>query len=298
MIRTRHFFYAALCLSAVVGVGAVLGFLNREKVAVNIAQETFFKEPALVAKSAVVYDLRDGKIIFSKEADAQLPLASLTKIMTALAAVSAIPEGTSIQISESDLRPEGDSGLQAGSLYKRDTLLSFALTASSNDAAEALGVAAVAYAGNLPSVGDLLKSGAEESGLTGSYFLNPTGLDISSSTAGAYGSATDIAKLLGELSSKAPHVLESTTRDKIEIPGDTKKRTLSNTNPNAARTPGLLASKTGYTDLAGGNLAIIFDAGLQHPVAIVVLGSTEEDRFTDVEKLISETRKAIAGDIK
>ena len=43
MIRTRHFFYAALCLSAVVGVGAVLGFLNREKVVVNIAQETFFK---------------------------------------------------------------------------------------------------------------------------------------------------------------------------------------------------------------------------------------------------------------
>ena len=54
--------------------------------------------------------------------------------------------------------------------------------------------------------------------------------------------------------------------------------TLANTNPDTTQIPGLLMSKTGYTDLAGGNLVIIFDAGIDHPVAIVVLGSTRDDR--------------------
>jgi len=53
--------------------------------------------------------------------------------------------------------------------------------------------------------------------------------------------------------------------------------------------PGILLSKTGYTDLAGGNLVVVFDAGINHRVAVVVLGSTQTARFTDVEKLIHAT---------
>ena len=48
-----------------------------------------------------------------------------------------------------------------------------------------------------------------------------------------------------------------------------------------------IASKTGFTDLAGGNLVIAFDAGLSHPIIISVLGSTQEGRFRDVEKLVT-----------
>lgn len=50
-----------------------------------------------------------------------------------------------------------------------------------------------------------------------------------------------------------------------------------------------MASKTGLTDLAGGNLAIAFDAGLGHPIVVVVLGSTEDGRLTDVENLVDAT---------
>jgi D-alanyl-D-alanine carboxypeptidase len=49
----------------------------------------------------------------------------------------------------------------------------------------------------------------------------------------------------------------------------------------------LIASKTGYTDLAGGNLAVAFDAGVNRPIVIAVLGSSREERFSDVEKLAS-----------
>ena len=62
-------------------------------------------------------------------------------------------------------------------------------------------------------------------------------------------------------------------------------RGIPNTNQTVQMFPGIEASKTGYTDLAGGNLAVIIDATLGHPVAIVVLGSTKEGRFEDVQIL-------------
>jgi D-alanyl-D-alanine carboxypeptidase len=49
--------------------------------------------------------------------------------------------------------------------------------------------------------------------------------------------------------------------------------------------PGLIGGKTGYTDLAGGNLAIVFDADIGHPVIVVALHSTKEGRFEDVRAL-------------
>jgi D-alanyl-D-alanine carboxypeptidase len=58
-----------------------------------------------------------------------------------------------------------------------------------------------------------------------------------------------------------------------------------NTNVSINQISGLLASKTGFTNLAGGNLAVVFDAGFMHPVVIVVLGSTVDGRFSDVVNL-------------
>ena len=58
--------------------------------------------------------------------------------------------------------------------------------------------------------------------------------------------------------------------------------------------PGLLASKTGYTDLANGNLVIAFNVGPMHPVIVAVLGSSQEGRFTDVEKLVNASIAKIA----
>jgi D-alanyl-D-alanine carboxypeptidase len=59
--------------------------------------------------------------------------------------------------------------------------------------------------------------------------------------------------------------------------------------------PGLLLSKTGYTDLAGGNLALVFDSGIGHPIAVVVLGSSQKARFTDGTTLVAATLAHFAG---
>jgi D-alanyl-D-alanine carboxypeptidase len=63
-----------------------------------------------------------------------------------------------------------------------------------------------------------------------------------------------------------------------------------NTNYYIDEIPGIIGSKTGYTDLAGGNLVVAFDAGLNRPIIISVLGSTRQERFTDVMKLVAEVQ--------
>ena len=64
---------------------------------------------------------------------------------------------------------------------------------------------------------------------------------------------------------------------------------VTNTNQGVEHISGIIGSKTGYTDLAGGNLVVVVDIGINHPVAIAVLGSTREDRFSDVKQLIAAT---------
>ena len=54
-------------------------------------------------------------------------------------------------------------------------------------------------------------------------------------------------------------------------------------------------SKTGFTDLAGGNLALVFDAGIEHPIAVVVLGSSKKERFTDASALVAAAFAHFAG---
>jgi len=69
-----------------------------------------------------------------------------------------------------------------------------------------------------------------------------------------------------------------------------------NTNQLTDDIPLLIGSKTGFTETAGGNLVVAFDAGLAHPVIIVVLGSTPEGRFNDIKTLIDATLQYASHD--
>jgi D-alanyl-D-alanine carboxypeptidase len=69
------------------------------------------------------------------------------------------------------------------------------------------------------------------------------------------------------------------------------------TNQAIESLPGAEASKTGYTDMAGGNLGVVVDISLGHPVVIVVLGSTKEGRFRDMSILYNTLRKSLGSGI-
>ncbi|HRH55992.1 MAG TPA: serine hydrolase [Candidatus Paceibacterota bacterium] len=260
---------------------------------VALAPEAF-TGVALEGKAAIVYDLTTGETLYEKNSRSQLPLASLTKLLTVYAASQALSAGSTVTITDSALRSEGESGFVAGERFAFGDLARLALVSSSNDATAAIAeTAAVARA---TTGKNLLAGAASALGLSQTYALNGTGLDESTSVSGAYGSAKDIAVLSGEILKKAPDIARATVESSFSITSlDGVRHSLPNTNQEIVRVPNALLSKTGFTDLAGGNLAVVYDAGMGHPVAVVVLGSSRDGRFTDVRALIARADRYFAG---
>jgi D-alanyl-D-alanine carboxypeptidase len=120
-------------------------------------------------------------------------------------------------------------------------------------------------------------------------FANASGLDVSSTTAGAYGSAKDVALLVSHIVSYDPRLLEATSLSKGTFNSKEISHVGSNTDRSIDNIPNVLASKTGYTDLSGGNLVVEWNAGVDHPIVISILGSSYDGRFTDMEALVKAT---------
>jgi D-alanyl-D-alanine carboxypeptidase len=250
----------------------------------------YFKDIILEAQAAYVYDVNTKKVLYQKNDDIPLPLASITKAMTALVAEETDQNNLTVTIDQNALATDGESGLQEGEKWNLKKLLSFMLISSSND-----GAAAVAEAlGNSqirPFV-DMMNKKSKELGLDTLSFSNPTGLDVDSTNeVGGYGSAKDVASLFEYTIKNHPDLLEATTYSSKSFSSDSFSHLARNTNTAILDIPNSLASKTGYTLKAGGNLALVFDRGLNEPVIMVVLGSSYDGRFTDIENLASSTLK-------
>ena len=243
------------------------------------------------AKSFYVYDILENKTIFSKNEHDILPLASITKLMSGLVALNTMPDTTTITISEEDIALDADNGLSDGLLvgekWKLKDLLDLSLVMSSNGGMHAIAAALNNYESiNNKNTVDLMNEKAKSLDLNDTIFANETGLDIDNNMSGAYSSAYDVSQLLSYIIKDDPDLISSTNKQNETFISESNiKHTVSNTNICMNQISGLIASKTGSTDLAGGNLTIVFDAGPMHPVAIVVLGSTTEGRFSDVVKL-------------
>jgi len=248
------------------------------------------------AKSYYVYDVNEQKVLFAKNEHQTLPLASITKLMTGLVATDVMPDTTIIEIGKDAIMQEGDSGLILGEKWTLKNLLDFSLITSSNDGIYAIASALNKYesANGKNSIG-LMNSKAKELGLNDTIFSNATGLDINGQMSGSYSSAYDVSKLLENIIKNNPEIISKTNKEKIKITSENNIiHTAINTDESINDIPGIFASKTGFTDLAGGNLAIAFDAGIVHPVIVIVLGSTQDGRFTDIETLANLTLQKIS----
>lgn len=254
----------------------------------------------IIARTAYVLDVRTGRVLYEKNAESQFPLASLAKVMSALVAHNIAPDAT-ITITPDILTTEGDSGLLRDERWRLSNLIDFTLITSSNDGARAFAsVGALSIVENrdpAPTFVDHMNEKAQELGMAQTFFLNETGLDEGRGTAGAYGSAKDVATLFAHIIRTYPDLFRATTQQQSSIQSFDVVHTATNTNIIASHIPGLIASKTGFTDLAGGNLAVAFEAGPLRPIIIVVLGSTEEGRFQDVESLVRASLAAISTGI-
>ncbi len=256
-----------------------------------------FENISLSAKAALVWDIKNQKTLYALNADEPRALASLTKVMTALTADTLIPYYTVITINNEALKEEGDSGLFGNERWKLKDLLDFSLLVSSNDGARA--IAAVAGSVQLGTQEQTLgregfintmNQKAKEIGLTQTHFLNENGVDVGETLGGAYGTATDMAKLFEYILMNHPNLLEATRYKSLTFTSlSNLKHTGQNTNTKTGEIPGLIASKTGFTDISGGNLVVAFNPELSQPIIVVVLGSTYDGRFEDVHSLVSAT---------
>lgn len=256
-----------------------------------------FSSIALAAEAVFVWDPTTQRVLYESNPDQQLPLASVTKLMTALVTHELVAENEPITITTDAINQDGASGLLEGETFTLQNLSDLVLLSSSNDGAYAL---AQAVGGLLAPDGDAatfvaaMNIRAEELGLTQTYFRNPTGLDISEDEAGAYGSARDIAFLLEYILINQPAILEQTTvTDTVLLNTAGAAHSVQNTNQYVEDIAGIIGSKTGYTELAGGNLAVAFDAGVNRPVIVVALGSTRYGRFQDILQLTEAARIAV-----
>lgn len=257
------------------------------------APDAFARIP-LHAKAAIVYDLATGKTLYAKNADAQLPLASLTKLLTVYAAFDELAPQATIAIPADVVSLTAPRAFAPGETFALNDLARLTLTASLNDGATAIASATAAH--KKLAQGEMLAATAAALNLSQTYAVNGSGLDVNGSVSGGYGSARDLARLAGALVAKAPDVALATTQSVTTArSAEGASFSVKNTDPIVDTIPNLLLSKTGYTDLAGGNLALVFDAGIEHPIAIVVLGSSKEARFTDGSALMSATLAHFAG---
>ena len=203
-------------------------------------------EISVSAKAAVLIDASDDSILYSKNADSRLPMASTTKIMTALIALE---YGN---LDRSYIIPDAAVGIEGSSIYlvrgEKMTLreLIYALMLeSANDAAQAI---AIIIAGSVDAFADIMNRRAEELGLKNTHFTNPHGLDHEDH----YTTAYDLARLASfALKNEAFREIVSTNKKTVPFNHGEGTRVLVNHNKMLRTYDGAIGVKTGFTKRCG-----------------------------------------------
>jgi D-alanyl-D-alanine carboxypeptidase len=239
---------------------------------------TTLAAPILTAKSALAIDLDSGSILYSKKLNERLPIASVTKLMTALVVLDQVDLKSILTVPENDQTVVGTSiGLIAGEQISVENLLKAMLIPSSNDAALLL---ATFTAGSEERFAQLMNNKATQLGLTNTHFTNPVGWDIDDN----FSDALDLVKVSKEFL-KHPELAQIVSTKQTTITSTDGKviHTLTTTNKLLLDNPEVIGLKTGFTAKALGNLITLVNHD-GHKILTIVLGS--DNREDDSQKLL------------
>ena len=209
--------------------------------------------PEVSAQSAVVLTADTGAVLFEKDGHTPRPVASTTKIMTALLALEAAQEQGDplVDITQEMVAVEGSSmGLQAGDSISLTGLAAGMLLASGNDAANA---AALYLDGSLESFAARMNQRAAALGMEDTHFVTPSGLDGEDAQGLGHLSTTYDMALLARaaLEDQAFRQLCSSPSLAVEFAEPVKRVTYTNHNKLLTQYPGCVGVKTGFTKEAG-----------------------------------------------
>ena len=256
-----------LFVAAALGTGALAA--DKPAKATKAAAVVDAGEPSLKSAGVLVLDPTTGQTLYAKNADEVTPIASITKVMTAMVVLDAkLPLEEPLQITgeDVDLLKNTKSRLPIGSHFRRDDLMRLALMASDNRAASALGRN---FPGGLPAFVDAMNAKARELGLTHTRFVDSSGL-----APGNVSSAGDLGRMV-MAASNYELIREYSTTEAVNVTLPDSKRKLSFVNTNRLVRGSdwqIGLSKTGYISESG--LCLVMQAMIANqPVVIVLLDS-------------------------
>lgn len=243
-------------------------------------QNQGFPPPVIYASAVVVKDLASNVLLFGQAENQKVPIASTTKIMTALVASEHFKPNEILVVPENILTISGSSmGLKPKEELTFRSLLYGMLLNSGNDAAYTI---AQNYPGGLSVFVEAMNNKAINLGLGNTHFTNPAGFDNSNH----FSSAEDLAKI-------ASLVIENSQLSRIVSTKETSVASIDKTIIHSLKNlnklldePGVLGIKTGTTPAAKENLVGLVERD-GHKILTVVLGS--DDRFGETEKLLDWT---------
>lgn len=258
---------------------------NTEKTTANTGtkKEETAKTLDLKAKAAILVDADTGMVMFEKNSHQELPIASITKVMSMLLIMEAIDSG---KITYEDMVPVSEHAynmggsqvyLEPGEEFSVLDMLKAVAIHSANDAVVAL---AEKISGSEEVFVSEMNDKAKELGMNNTYFLDCNGL----TDEGHYSSAADIAKMSAELIIKHPKILEITTiwQDKFRD----GKFSLDNTNRLIHTYNGATGLKTGFTTKAGYCLSASTERNGMKLIAVVLGEPDSNTRFDEAKKLL------------
>jgi D-alanyl-D-alanine carboxypeptidase/D-alanyl-D-alanine endopeptidase (penicillin-binding protein 7) len=223
--------------------------------------------PSIGSAHALVVDEESGEVLLEKDADTAAPIASMTKLMTAMVVLDAhLAPDEVIRIDRSDLDTlkHTHSGVPVGATFPRHTLIEIALMASDNHAAHAL---ARTYPGGMSTFLQAVDHKIAELGLENTGLVEPTGL-----SADNHASAKDMVKIL-RAATAYPEISQATSQSSSKIAVNGRGHVFRNTNHLVGQ-PGwdISVSKTGFTNEAGRCLSMRLEAA-GRKLLVVLMGA-------------------------
>lgn len=241
---------------------------------------------SLAGKAAYLMDVATGSVIYARSENERLPIASMTKIMTALLTMEAADRGDisweeQIPVSEEAAGMGGSQVfLDAGSTHRADELMKSVIVASANDSCVAL---AERISGSVSGFVSTMNTRAKELGMTDTNFKNCTGLPAAES----FSSAKDVAIMFNELI-KHPKFFEYSTiwLEDYQHPSG-RATTMTNTNKLVRFYNGCDGGKTGFTSESKFCLAATAKRDGMRLISVVIGADSSKSRFAAISEMFN-----------
>lgn len=238
--------------------------------------------PRLTASSTIVMLEDSEKVLFEHNSADQMPIASITKLLTSLTALERGDPQMVIEISKEAMEEEGKTWFSVGEHFTLGQLILFMLLPSSNEAAKQIWLSL-----GREEFTAAMNAKARALGMQEDYFANASGLYDPRHHSTAHDVALLAKAVLGQEFLVRSMGLQTVT----VLSQEGRAIMLHNSNKLLGKVPRLILGKTGFTNESRETLAAVTEEGeSRHKVVFVILGS--DDRFADMQNLIQWTRKA------